>query len=162
MTHSDSDFDSSGDCVTVDGDEHGLQASSECWAKADNRDLTFEGTASATSYYDPRYSGCPTNYTYSIDEISVSTTLGGVYNKKTMDISAPPGYTVSYEKAEATLSDERTDEESLTLHHNEDAVHMTAQDCWQSAYQDDTMGFHFPNDTYYLGTYIELDVGHCL
>jgi hypothetical protein len=158
MSDTDSGSESASKCVEPDNEmEHWLYAYGDSWSKAEDTQLTFEGTASAEAYHD-----CLRCYESKINEISVSTTIGGTYEKDVASISYPPAYTVDREEAEATLSDSRTDAHSLTLHHSEGAVVMEAENCWHDAYQDDTMGFHFDNDTYYIGYRIDMDdVGHC-
>lgn len=161
QTHSDSGSDQSAECVTINGVEWGLRGRTEAWSQADNGMLTFEGSASASSYADPYVGGCY-EYSSEADEISITSTVGGTYRKNVAHISASPGYSVSYENAEATLSGSRSNESSYSLHHHEDAIVMEARDCWDGAYQDDAFEFSIENKDHVLGTYVSMDVGHCL
>jgi hypothetical protein len=156
QTHDDSTYENSAECVTVNGTNWHLYATTNAWAQADNGTLTFEGEASATSYID-----CTYNYTQSVDEISISSTLGGTYNNYVSNISYAPSYSVSYEDAEATLEGSRTDESDYSIYHYKDAVVMDADSCWHDAYQDDIMTFSIDNEQHNLGNYATLDVGHC-
>ena len=158
MSDEDSGSDNTSKCVEPEDEmEHWLYANGDSWSKAKDTQLKFEGSASAEAYYD-----CRRTYTSKINKISVSTTIGGTYEKDIASISAPPAYNIDRGEAEATLSDSRTDQQSLTLHHDKGAVVMECENCWHDAYQDDTMGFHFDSDTYYIGYRIDMDdIGHC-
>jgi hypothetical protein len=156
QTHDDSDYNVSSQCVTVNGKDWGLVATTDAWAQADNGTLNFEGEARANSYSD-----CTYNYGQSVDEISITTTLGGTYKDYVTHISADYGYDVSYADAEATLDGSRTNEYSYSIYHYEGAVVMEAKSCWYDAYQDDIMTFVIDNEQHNLGNYVKHDVGHC-
>lgn len=156
QSHEDSGYSSSSECVTVDGYDRGLRATTDAWAQADNGRLDFEGEASATSYND-----CWYDYSQIVDSISISTTLGGTYKEYVTNISSDPGYDVSYGDAEATLDGSREDESSYSIYHYQGAVVMEAKSCWYDAYQDDIMTFVVHNEQHNLGNYVKLDVGHC-
>lgn len=101
------------------------------------------------------------DYPREVDSIEVSSTLRGLAQTRVSTISAPPSYSIDNEDRTATLPGGSDNTSSYTLHHYEGAVTMTAEDCWKGAEQDDTVTFSFNNEDHILGTFIEMDVGHC-
>lgn len=159
QTHDDSGSDVSSECITVNGNEWGIMGYTDAWSQASHSKLTFEGEASATSWSD-----CTWNYKQAVDEIYIRTTLKGEYRERIQSITAPPAYTVSWGSgiAKATLDGSRTNEYSYSLFHYEDTVVMEADDCWYWSAQDDAFRFSIENEDHWIGTYVEMDVGHCL
>jgi len=153
QTHSDSGSD--GSSAVIDGSH--FFVTSDSWAQADNGDLTFEGTVSGSAYLDKSK-----DYPREVDRIEVSSTLRGLAQTRAASITVPPGYTKDKEDRTATLSGGSDNTSSHTLHHYEGAVTMTAEDCWKGAEQDDAVTFSFNNEDHILGTFIEMDIGHCL
>lgn len=163
--------DRSGDVTTMGTDE-GYASSSEeiddthyfititdAWAEVNGRDLTFEGTASGSSYRSA-WANEPSN----VNSIKVTSKLKGYAEQEAVTLSAPPSYTVSYERVTAELTTSTPSgetEASRTLNHYNGAVTMEAKSCWVGAKQDDNVRFEFGGDAYFLGQAADLNVSSC-
>lgn len=97
------------------------------------------------------------------DSITIKSILrASVENVGSLSISAPPGYNVQEEYRKATLEHTFTDENHLSLSHEEGAVVFTVDNCFNWVEQDDRFKFVYEiGDVEYYGTYVRADIGHC-
>lgn len=156
MATSDDGYASSGESID---DTHYLFTDTDTWAQSENRVLEFEGTATGACYRSAF-----TNTPNSVDNIKVTSVLKGYAEKEAASLSAPPSYTISYERITAKLTTSTPSgetEASRSLHHYDGAVTMEAQNCWVGAKQDDNVRFEFGGDAYFLGQAVDLDIITC-
>lgn len=162
---------SSGDVTTMGTDDgyasssqeidstHYFITTTDAWAEVSGKDLTFEGTASGSSYRSA-WANEPSN----VNSIKVTSVLKGYAEQEAVTLSAPPSYTVSYERVTAEITTETPsgeNEASRSLNHYEGAVTMEAKSCWVGAKQDDNVRFEFGGDAYFLGQAVDLNVSSC-
>lgn len=156
MANTDSGYASSSEEID---DTHYFITETDAWAEVSNKDLKFEGTATGSSYRSA-WANEPSN----VDTIKVNSVLKGYAEQEAVTLSAPPSYTVSYERITAELTSSTPSgetEASRSLHHYDGAVTMEAKSCWVAAKQDDNVRFEFGGDAYFLGQAVDLSVSSC-